>query len=684
MMSELKVNSIMQQQNKPVLTMRMILFLCTSMMMSSPVVVEGAHTVRVAALSEATTATNTKTMMMKRRSVQDIGVRVSSESGVRNFIDINNNDANQQSPQDDHENHDDHNDHTFTFTELYNDNYDSNRTPIIADTNNNIVKPTIMNYNDLNNDNDAAVDESSEVVMNYNNLTNADAAAVGDAATVDIVTTIMKYNDLNNDVVADESSEVVMNYNDLTNADAAAAVDATVIDIVTPIMNYNDLSATAAADDAPLLELLTPTMAPPQENIVIIGRASTAKSSCACRNTDTTDVIRARINNGEKRPPCKETGLNLEVEMEAEVEVVEVEVEVVEVAGMELEVVKVEVEVASEGEGEEDLLGVNIISLGEYDSLYGTTNDNEKTTDTAVIVDDETTDTVIVDASRSSVDDESTKQRDPMVITTICFGILILFLLLLLVCNYRCWKLQKQREQEELCGQYVFDIPDNSNSENDDDDSAVVLKDGEMEYPIHKIVVGSNSEEEDSGKFGIRRKLSRLVEYVVSIKTTRNGQTDILTDVHRCTSAFCPVCEKQRKAVMSCESYDIKISGQQQQEVAIPKDDDEGEEEEEHGSVIYVPRGDEEMGVGGSTPSFYVYETDNDNDEIETRHERHTVFQSPTKIPLLPPPVPVRRPTGTSSRSRSRTATAKPSREPVPTTVRRPRSRNKATPRREP
>jgi len=72
-----------QQQNKPVLTMRMLLFLCTSMMMMSPVVEGVLHVGRVAAtLSEATTTTKT---MIRRRSVQEEVLNYNNA--------INNNDA---------------------------------------------------------------------------------------------------------------------------------------------------------------------------------------------------------------------------------------------------------------------------------------------------------------------------------------------------------------------------------------------------------------------------------------------------------------------------------------------------------------------------------------------------------------------------------------------------------------
>eukprot|EP00751_Fragilariopsis_kerguelensis_P011098 CAMPEP_0170772620 /NCGR_PEP_ID=MMETSP0733-20121128/8858_1 /TAXON_ID=186038 /ORGANISM="Fragilariopsis kerguelensis, Strain L26-C5" /LENGTH=147 /DNA_ID=CAMNT_0011114795 /DNA_START=68 /DNA_END=507 /DNA_ORIENTATION=+ len=147
-------------------------------------------------------------MRKKRRSVQDVGVRVSSESGVRNFIDINNNDAtNQPSPEDDdHDNnHDDHNDHTFTFTELYD---------------------KIMNNSEQANNNEAA--DESDVVMTFNDINNNDATNQQRPEdddhdhkhndnrdhTFTFTEVLPTAADLNN------KAEPIMNYNDLNNHDA--------------------------------------------------------------------------------------------------------------------------------------------------------------------------------------------------------------------------------------------------------------------------------------------------------------------------------------------------------------------------------------------------------------------------------------------------------------------------------
>jgi len=324
---------------------------------------------------------------------------------------------------------------------------------------------------------------------------------------------------------------------------------------------------------------LTPTMAPttmaPQENTAT-GRASTAKPSCSCRKNhiDTTDVIRARINNNEGPPPCEE---DLALEGDSEVE------------------------------GAAALFSDNTLSLSEYESLYGNNNT--------------TTDTVIIDANKSIANNDS---MTPGERTIICLSVTVFLLILLLFCNYQFYKIQKQRQQEELCGQYLYDIPDSSGS--DDDDDSRMLADGEIEYPIHKVVSNKSHGSEGSTRFGIRRQLSKLVDYVVSIRTTRSGkQSDILTDVHRCTSAFCPVCEKQRRAVMSFESYDIQAAGKEKEKQEV------GEGGDEDGSIIYVPRGDEENGPE------YIYETDNDNDgngnneeRICLRYKHRTVFKSPT------------------------------------------------------
>jgi hypothetical protein len=217
---------------------------------------------------------------------------------------------------------------------------------------------------------------------------------------------------------------------------------------------------------------------------------------------------------------------------------------------------------------------------------------------------EETTLIIEVGTNEAGVDESILSSFE---IGAIAAGIALLILLLLLCCTYKYYRKQKQKQKQK-----------SEQEANESDGSGI-------ECPVtHKIIAGSKSE--DSSNYSNKGMGRRLVDYVVSIGRTRSGtQYNVTTDVHECTSAYCVVCERKLKAIMSIESYDndMKNLNQQVEKEAIESQSHQSQSSQSE--YVQSQSQHDEYNTGSDTDTSSINSAASVTDDDSSVHVRFTL-----------------------------------------------------------